>query len=338
MNKETVKKFNDINIAEILGQSSIPDSFKENAYKITNQLSVIHTYIQRATAAALSYGTPAPLTKNLEEIVDTYLDNISFLKKTLTDNTPQDQRTSLGTALGRLDAYYSTFFEISSGSKTMPTISAIICSSNSMSLEESILEKNNYLNSQVEHKLKQADDVLNELSKKASEEVVSNYAKIFEKEELANKKISRIWFISSISIVTAFIIFIIISSNIDLMNIYQPGLDKSLSTINYSNLVSKIIVVSIGLYLISFNFKQFSIAKHLQTVNSHRKNALNSYKLFSSSINSEDMASRNALMLQVAKAIYEYNTTGYLSSKQAEGSNSGFFEITKFVSENKGSN
>lgn len=42
--------------------------------------------------------------------------------------------------------------------------------------------------------------------------------------------------------------------------------------------------------------------RHLQALNNHRKNALNSYELFVESIGKDDPISKNALMLQVGQS------------------------------------
>ena len=52
------------------------------------------------------------------------------------------------------------------------------------------------------------------------------------------------------------------------------------------------------------------------------------------SINKEDYESRNSLMLQLAKAIYEQTSTGYINDKN-QGVNSGIIEITKMIGANK---
>lgn len=333
MKSDLIKRLKEVDTQNIQIPSTVPEISKKNFFHAINQLGIVRNYIERALTVCQTMGVPSPLEKELESILTTYLDNINHLEKTFQDRNPGNQQ--LQQTLSRLTTYYQSFFEISIGSKTMTTISAIICSSNSLSIHEEILKRTDLMSSQVQDRITKADTLIQALNKKASEEVVANYAKIFEEEEGINEKLSKKWFITSISVATAFLIFILASSYFDFLNVYHGTTNASLGTINYSNLTSKIIIVSVWLYFISFSFKQYSINKHLQTLNSHRKNALNSYKLFSGSIDTEDAASRNALMLQVAKAIYEYNTTGYLSNKQAEGSNSGLLEITKYISDNK---
>ena len=93
-------------------------------------------------------------------------------------------------------------------------------------------------------------------------------------------------------------------------------------------------IFAVQIFVISFSFRQYSINKHLSTINKHRQNGLNSFKLFVESINKEDYESRNSLMLQLAKAIYKKTTTGYINDKN-QGVNSGIIEITKMIGANK---
>jgi hypothetical protein len=58
-----------------------------------------------------------------------------------------------------------------------------------------------------------------------------------------------------------------------------------LFNIDYNNpqaylpqIIQKIAVLAVLIYLIRFSFKQFSINKHLYTINKHRENVLNSFK------------------------------------------------------------
>ena len=98
-------------------------------------------------------------------------------------------------------------------------------------------------------------------------------------------------------------------------------------------MVTKVLVIAVVIFLMSFSFKQYSINKHLQTLNTQRQKALNSYKLFTTSISKDDTNSHNALMIQVAKAIYEPQSTGFLNEK-GQQVNSGLVEITKLIGQN----
>jgi hypothetical protein len=102
---------------------------------------------------------------------------------------------------------------------------------------------------------------------------------------------------------------------------------------DFTALVTKILIIAVIIFLMSFSFKQYSVNRHLQTLNTQRQKALNSYKLFTESISKDDTNSHNALMIQVAKAIYEPQSTGFLNEK-GQQINSGIVELTKIIGQN----
>ena len=94
--------------------------------------------------------------------------------------------------------------------------------------------------------------------------------------------------------------------------------------------LKRVVLISFWIYGIGFSVKQFSINKHLFTLNKHRENALNSYKLFSGTIGSDDPQARSQLMLQVARAIYEHGSSGYLVQR-GDMKEPSIIELTRFL-------
>jgi len=182
----------------------------------------------------------------------------------------------------------------------------------------------------------ESENILNELKKKVSTETVSDYAQVFKTESNSYNLTSYIWL--GVGIFSTIVFILILSFNgfnqLLPVEILEAETDKLLRY-SYSNLATKLIIYALFIFVISFSFKQFSINRHLFTLNKHRQNALNSYKLFTESIVGEDNNSRNALMVQVAKSIYEHaQSTGYLNEKN-QTMNSGVLELTKIIGENK---
>lgn len=97
-----------------------------------------------------------------------------------------------------------------------------------------------------------------------------------------------------------------------------------------SQIFTRVLALSMWVFITTFAFRQFSINKHLSTVNRHRANALNSYNLFINSIDPTDKQTRNALILTVSKAIYDQTNTGHLSSRTSQSSPS-ILEWNKIV-------
>lgn len=180
----------------------------------------------------------------------------------------------------------------------------------------------------------ESETILNELKKKTSNKTVSDYAIVFENEAKKYKDLSKKWIISGIILSIIFIIIVFVTASLKILP--TEIFDKSDVFLRYdfSNLLTKVLIVAVLIFLMSFSFKQYSINSHLQTLNTHRQNALNSYQLFTKSIVGDDTNSRNALMIQVAKAIYEHTqSTGFLNEK-GNNVNSGIVELTKIIGKN----
>lgn len=179
------------------------------------------------------------------------------------------------------------------------------------------------------------EDILKELQKKTAEITVSDYANVFKIQAEKYNFESYIWLIIGVIISIIFVCLIVfgVYKNIPTEEIItSKGVE--LVKYNFGNLLIKVLVFAIQIFLISFSFKQFSINKHLSTINKHRQNGFNSFKLFVDSVSKDDNATRNSLMLQLSKAVYEQSTTGYISDKNSN-INSSILEITKMISSNK---
>lgn len=210
------------------------------------------------------------------------------------------------------------------------------------------IEKNNLQNiikeidttlKDYEVKVKNANDLMGQVTKKVAERVIYDYSNIFAEEATKHShydikdKIKKfgtaeIWLFVGIlmtAILFAFIIF---------MYEFFPTLSKG--ELDYPNLVTKISLISILIFIVTFSFKQYSINKHLYTVNKHRENVLNSYKLFLNSISEDDTNIRNVLMAEVAKAIYEQSKTGYINEKDGETGSPSILSLQNYLPKDKG--
>jgi len=206
--------------------------------------------------------------------------------------------------------------------------------SNNLNLKNNKIASNNTLN-QIIDNAKKSSEILSELQKKISEQPVSDYAIVFEKESSINNIFAKRWLYCGISISITFVLSIILFSAFGWFEIVVRDVEGKLLYYNFSNLFTKVVLVAIQVFFISFSFKQFNVNKHLETLNKHRQNALNSYKLFQQSIIGNDNGSHNALMIQVAKSIYEHpQSTGFLN-ENGQQMNSGIVELTKIISDNK---
>ncbi|MCA0933243.1 hypothetical protein LCM02_12340 [Lutimonas saemankumensis] len=173
--------------------------------------------------------------------------------------------------------------------------------------------------------------ILREVQKKGSKETVSDYAEIFKRESDINRKASNIWLTIGICTSVIFITFLFLYNFNDKFPTQEliPG-ENTIVIYNIGNILTKILIYAIFIFIISFSFKQYSIRRHISTVNKHRQNGMDSFKIFIESINSEDVETRHTLMLQLAKSIYEQTSSGYIGDKNSNV-NSGIVEITKMI-------
>jgi hypothetical protein len=205
------------------------------------------------------------------------------------------------------------------------------------------LEKNNFeserveignIKSKISTDKDSIDKILKELQKKTSSVTMSDYAKIFKDESDGHNLSSWIWLAVGITIAILFLVLLFCTELYDKFPTEEVLSDGKSIKYNLSNALIKVLIFAVQIFLISFSFKQYSISRHLKTINKHRQNGLDSFKLFVESINKEDTETRNSLMLQLAKAIYEQSATGYISDKN-QNVNSGIVEITKMIGANK---
>jgi hypothetical protein len=159
------------------------------------------------------------------------------------------------------------------------------------------------------------DTILTESQRKAATSTMANYAEIFGRESKANYDRSRVWLITGILLILIFLIPLLFTNWYEKLPTEDVLADGKLIKYNLSYLIIKVLIFAIQIFLISFSFKQYSICMHLMTINKHRQNGLDSFKLFSESISKDNTTLLHELMLQLSKAIYEQTSTGYISVK-----------------------
>jgi hypothetical protein len=195
------------------------------------------------------------------------------------------------------------------------------------------------------------DETIILLRNKAGEKTTSDYAEIFKSQSIKHSNFSfsrqfpfayigaaQIWLIFGVLsiILLAFVVYFLSNEALPTTEIITlNGVDGEYQKVQYiiSNILSRILIISICIFLVGFSFKQHTVNRHLFTINKHRQNALDSYQLFIKSIDPEDKQVRHQLIIEVAKAIYEQNQTGYISDKSGNSSSNGIIELTKFVNQ-----
>jgi hypothetical protein len=343
-----------IKLEELKSHGFELDDMLTSYNRVLGQLKPAKFVLDKCHKISNSEILPLNLKGRINELLDDFLKMLNEIEKPKeSGESTQDFFNRKKNLLDRIDRYSNTAFEISSSNTFLMICSAVINFEQDNLKEKksefSLIEKT-FENYVVEAKIKfaaledslkqlevRATGVLKEIQDKSAMTVVSNYAKVFTTEAEGNRKASYSW-------LTAGILMCLLSGLI-LVGIFQWDWFNSSERItengsihyiyDYSKLVSKFLFISIFLFLISYSFRKYSIYKHLQTINKHRQNALNSYRMLTESIIGEDLATRNSLMLQVAKAIYEQTPTGFLPTKDSQSQTSEILEVTKILSNGK---
>jgi hypothetical protein len=179
---------------------------------------------------------------------------------------------------------------------------------------------------------KKTEEILEEAKRLLGPESIANYADFFSKSAQENSRrnidqtkdpVKRIgWYFGFLrGGAQRFLIIASLLIIIGVLFAYFTHSDAPLFENNLPNAkaVSRLIERVLGLlliaYLIRFALKQYSIRMHLYTVNRHRANILNSFKLLFQSVGKESPAVRDELTLLVAAGVYNIGDTGYLNDK-----------------------
>lgn len=80
------------------------------------------------------------------------------------------------------------------------------------------------------------------------------------------------------------------------------------------SLVVRLFFVGIATYALTFCVRGYRIGKHLQVVNEQKRNALDTYSLFTAAITSDTL--RDVVTAELVKAVFASSDTGYLSETQ----------------------
>lgn len=184
----------------------------------------------------------------------------------------------------------------------------------------------------------QYDGYVEEARKRATEEAVSNYAVIFDNAAKEHSNFVATWNIGKMgaaekwlllagSLILGFAYFIL-----HIKNLIPVDVESKNTTAVVIEYVTRMLVVSFAIYLITFCLKQFTIQRHLATMNRHRKNVLNSFTLFIKSIDSDDKEAKRVLMMEVAKSIYESGPSGYVAGKDSDAPS---FDFSQYINPGK---
>lgn len=172
--------------------------------------------------------------------------------------------------------------------------------------------------------LSKAEQILSTAQQHAIKSEVLKYGDFFGTEANKNKKNAKINFWVMIGCIVATVVLgFFFSRNINPITTEGAGFWANLLATNAQNIIFRFILLSIMGYVISHFSKVYSAEKHLYNVNIQRQNALNSHQQILDSVitteNEKDI--RNAVLLELTKAIFESKDTGYIKKNEKNSIN-----------------
>lgn len=297
----------DINLVSLQKPNFLnPD--EENSWTAAlDSLIEVRDFLSKVEIGYSTSKIPLNFKNNFEEIKKDFIEHYDKFSSEKKGGSTSEKVQYLINEINRTIDYKNQFFMPNTSNHALFVCLAIL--SFSETNQDQLLNETNALKHDLKSEINRVKLVSKELEEKSAQFVVSNYAKIFENQEALNKGNANTWMVISIGFSLLSLVLIFLSFKYDWFNITTITAVKEDNQIfnkqvyNYPNLITKVFIISILIYLISFFFKQYSVNRHLQALNNHRKNALNSYILFAESIGDKDISAKTSLMLQVSKSI-----------------------------------
>jgi hypothetical protein len=335
--EETVKEYLSISLSDLQRSDLGSKGFAE----ILPKLEAIKNWIDEMIEIAESNeDLPKELKNCIYNYINTYKAYSFNIKNYNLDTDAGNQFRHRANLISEIDAWLTAIlFGFDKNNSNSNTANLLLVYNTLKGYKFANLEGSNKeideIKQNIREKQKQVDELLNLMQQKATSTTVVDYAAIFgaEATKYSSSKVkngsilgsAERWLITSFITIILFILFI---KNIGFF--ITVDFSKAISIVTIQ-LITRLIIISIFLYVMTFCFKQYSVHKHLHTLNTHRQNILNSFKLFIESIDKNDTVMRNALMMEVARAIYESGETGYITSKSNSDTGSSIMEVTKYL-------
>ena len=168
-------------------------------------------------------------------------------------------------------------------------------------------EINNEIEKQLAEKQEEADQLILKVQNQLAEKPISQYKAIFAAQAEQYRKGSKSWLIMAGGATVVFFgAFCWLST---LLESGGPGLTGTLQ-----NLFTKGFVLSPIYVWLNRSIKNYTAQKHLEVINTHRQNALETFDTFVAAAEG-NRETRDAVLLSATEAIFDANQTGYLSTK-----------------------
>lgn len=175
------------------------------------------------------------------------------------------------------------------------------------------VEQINTLNKETQKTAEEAkqkfDSVFKDAVEMAQQQAVSEQMAAFQEEANDGKDAAENWlWACGISVVGFFLVAL--WSALDL-----PNMDSTGEVVFYA--VTRLAAFSVFVYALFFCAKNYAAHRHNYVVNKHRFNALRTYRAFIEA--SPTPETRNIVLMQAARCIYEQRDSGYTKSGGNDG-------------------
>ena len=227
--------------------------------------------------------------------------------------TPQSQRNSL---INSLESAYDPTFQV-----LHPVISYSVRKSTDFAKLErdaraqvqSINDRADELQKQLEQRATQAEQVLKTIRKVAEEQGVSQQAIYFKNEAEEHKKGSKRWLITTICLTVVLGIYAV-----SVLLLYKSPFLVPTNTYEAVQVgISKVLIFATISFFLALAVKNFLAHRHNMVVNKHRQNALVTYQVLVKAAGDE--ANRDIVLTKAAECIFSPQVTGFNKGEPSEG-------------------
>ena len=165
-------------------------------------------------------------------------------------------------------------------------------------------------NNQAEQNETKRQEEFNQLKSQLQDllakESVAEYGKIFDEQANKHQRAAFWWLVSTVGLSIGFgCIFVW------LFNVLRLGGTEWVGILQ--NIFTKGFLLSLIYLLLNRSIKNYTAQKHLEVINRHRQNALETFDRFVSSAARQE--TKEEVLIAATNAIFDANQTGYLSTK-----------------------
>ena len=201
-------------------------------------------------------------------------------------------------------------------------------------IDKSEIKKYQTIRKEIEEELKKLKQTRSQYAGQTIQKDVERYGNFFKTEAEKNQKKSRYCggFLLTFSIFACVLVYFFL--NVD-EEIIANGFWELIVKANFIN---KIFVFSILFLIISVIKREYLALKHQLILNTHRHNAIDSHKEILDSIksteNESDKEISNAILLELTKAMFNPQETGFIKDQKNTSSENKIIEVSKSIFKN----